>query len=202
MLVGSRLTTPSINYNPSNGARSGNFSIDPNGNMFAKSATLQSVTIKDNYGNVVMSSTGAIPSSKVTGLGDLASKDSLGYSELAGKPTLGPFAGLSKILSSNVSTYIASGAIGSAQINQAYINELFGKNASFFGTVYAENMSGDITDTITKPVQSENITSSETQVATLSIASATFARVLYIRRVKMNIPSSGEGARTDTEGAR
>ena len=253
LLVGSTLTTPSINYNPVSGARSSNFSIDPGGNMLAKSATLESVTIKDNNGNVVMSSTGAIPSSKITGLGNLASKDSLGYNELSGrpnlgtfaflselgyndlsgkptlgslasknslsynevtgkpalgslaylnslaydsvtgKPSLGPFAGLSKILSSNVTTYIANGAIGSAQIDQAYINQLFGQNASFYGTVYAENLSGDVTDTITKSVQSENIDSSETQIATLSIASASFKRVLYIRKVATNIPGVGDG---------
>ena len=140
--VGSSFTAPSINYDRISGARSGNFSIDPNGNMLAKSATLESVTIKDNNGNVVMSSTGAIPSSKITGLGALATQNAVDYSEvtgrpalgalaylsslaydsITGKPTLGPFAGLSKILSSNITTYIANGAIGSAQINQAYIN--------------------------------------------------------------------------------
>lgn len=208
LLVGSRLTTPSINYNPSNGARSSNFSIDPNGNMLAKSATLQSVTIKDNNGNVVMSSTGAIPSSKVTGLGNLASKDSLSYNELSGrpnlgslaylnslaydsitgKPSLGPFAGLSKILSSNVTTYIANGAIGSAQIDQAYINQLFGNNASFFGTVYAENLSGDITDTAIKefPVRTMDA-NSLTTIATINVGSASFDRVLYMKKASFTI---------------
>ncbi len=208
VIVGSRFTSPSINYNPSNGARSNNFSIDPNGNMLAKSATLESVTIKDSSGNIVMSSTGAIPSSKITGLGSFATKSSLSFNEVTGKPnfgnlaylnsiayddvtgkpSLGPFAGLSKILSSNVTTYIANGAIGSAQIDQAYINELFGNNASFFGTVYAENMQGDITDTAIKPFQHITMDANdETEITTLGIGSASFDRTLYIRKAEFTV---------------
>ncbi|MDN3390855.1 hypothetical protein [Pseudoalteromonas sp. APC 3691] len=253
LLVSSRLTTPSINYNPSNGARSSNFSIDPNGNMLAKSATLQSVTIKDNNGNVVMSSTGAIPSSKVTGLGDLASKDSLGYNELSGrpnlgtfaflsslgysdlsgrptlgslasknslsynevtgkpslgslaylnslaynsitgKPSLGPFAGLSKILSSNVTTYIANGAIGSAQIDTAYINSLFGQNASFYGTVYAQNLEGDVYDVLIKEGISLSINSSGDTIVSFSISPEPFARKVEITGIKCSGYAAYEG---------
>ncbi|URQ87741.1 DUF1983 domain-containing protein [Pseudoalteromonas sp. SCSIO 43088] len=216
VVVGSQLSSPSINYNPSTGARSNNFSIDPNGNMLAKSATLESVTIKDSSGNVVMSSTGAIPSSKVTGLGTFASKSSLNYSELGGKPTLGtlaaknslsfneltgyldydeitgkpvlgPFAGLSKILSSNVSTYIANGAIGSAQIDQAYINTLFGNNASFYGTVYAANIEGDVTDLRVKTSSNVNATthSQEYTVISFTIASLPFARSVTVSGIKI-----------------
>lgn len=204
VIVGSRFTSPSINYNPSNGARSNNFSIDPNGNMLAKSATLESVTIKDSSGNIVMSSTGAIPSSKVTGLGDLASKDSVDYDELTGKPalgslaylnslayddvtgkpSLGPFAGLSKILSSNVTTYIANGAIGSAQIDQAYINQLFGQNASFYGTVYADNIDGDVTDSMVKtPSASAMASTSYTEVLRFNVSAESFKRTITISPV-------------------
>ncbi len=260
LLVSSRLTTPSINYNPSNGARSGNFSIDPNGNMLAKSATLQSVTIKDNNGNVVMSSTGAIPSSKVTGLGNLASKDSLAYNEISGrpnlgafaflselgyndlsgkpafrdlafknsvdysevtgkpalgslaylnslaydsitgKPSLGPFAGLSKILSSNVTTYIANGAIGSAQIDQAYINQLFGQNASFYGTVYAQNLDGDVIDLTTKNIgRITNSGSGEVEVVRFSVSSQPFQRKIMIDGIRVSSnPSSNSNASSTT----
>jgi len=220
LLVSSRLTTPSINYNPSNGARSSNFSIDPNGNMLAKSATLQSVTIKDNNGNVVMSSTGAIPSSKVTGLGNLASKDSLAYNEISGrpnlgslaylnslaynsitgKPSLGPFAGLSKILSSNVSTYIANGAIGSAQIDQAYINQLFGQNASFYGTVYAQNLDGDVIDLTTKNIgRITNSGSGEVEVVRFSVSSQPFQRKIMIDGIRVSSnPSSNSNASSTT----
>lgn len=215
VIVGSRFTSPSINYNPSNGARSNNFSIDPNGNMLAKSATLESVTIKDSSGNIVMSSTGAIPSSKITGLGSFATKSSLSFNEVTGKPnfgnlaylnsiayddvtgkpSLGPFAGLSKILSSNVTTYIANGAIGSAQIDQAYINELFGNNASFFGTVYAENMQGDITDTITKEIPVITMgANEETQIGTLNVGSASFDRTLYIKKIKFTVTYESDQA--------
>lgn len=206
VVVGSELQTPSINYNKNTGARSQNFSMDPNGVIHAKAAVLESVVIKDASGNVVMSSTGAINSSQVDGLGSLAALNSLGYDALTGKPalgslaaldslgydaltgkptlgtlaslnalsynaltgkptlgslaaldsitydsvtgkpTLGPFAGLTKILKTNITTYIESGAIGSAQIDQAYIDTLFGNNATFLGTVYAEKIEGDLVD--------------------------------------------------------
>lgn len=189
IVVGSELNTPSINYNRTTGARSQNFSVDPSGNMVAKSAVLESVTIKDANGNVVMSSTGAVPYSVLTGkptlgslaalnslgynsltgkptlgtfaalnslsynsltgkptLGSLAALNSLAYNSLTGKPTLGPFAGLAKLLKTNVTTYIESGAIGSAQIDQAYIATLFGNNATFAGRVYAKKIEGDLVD--------------------------------------------------------
>jgi len=41
LLVGMELATPSINYNPVTGMRSGNFSIDPAGNMEVKNAKIQ-----------------------------------------------------------------------------------------------------------------------------------------------------------------
>lgn len=187
--VGSQLNSPSINYNPQTGARSNNFSVDPNGNMEAKSATLESVTIKDNNGNVVMSSTGAIPSSKITGLGALATLDGIDYDSLTGKPTLGPFAGLSKILSSNVTTYIANGAIGSAQINQAYINQLFGQNASFYGTVYANNIEGDVTDSMVKEgtvVESYN----EVTIAAFAISALPFVRTIVFSGLYAEMPAT------------
>ncbi|TMO16725.1 hypothetical protein CWB59_12455 [Pseudoalteromonas sp. S326] len=191
LLVGSRLTTPSINYNPSNGARSSNFSIDPNGNMLAKSATLESVTIKDINGNIVMNSSGAINADAIEGLN---------YNDLSGKPTLGPFAGLSKILSSNVSTYIANGAIGSAQIDQAYINQLFGNNASFFGTVYAQNLDGDVIDLTTKNIgRITNSGSGEVEVARFSVSSQPFQRKIMIDGIRVSSnPSSNSNASSTT----
>ncbi|GGI85805.1 hypothetical protein GCM10007978_24320 [Shewanella hanedai] len=186
VVVGSQLTSPSINYNPTTGARSNNFSIDPNGNMHAKSAVLESVTIKDNLGNVVLSSTGAIASSQVTGLGALATLNSLGYSALTGKPTLGSlaaknnitlasvtdsgvFAGLDKILSTNVTTYIASGAIGTAQIDQAWIAELFGNNATFSGTVYANRIEGDLVDGDTVVVSASDVQPDFQTIKTINV---------------------------------
>ncbi|TMS81129.1 hypothetical protein, partial [Pseudoalteromonas sp. S554] len=209
VIVGSRFTSPSINYNPSNGARSNNFSIDPNGNMLAKSATLESVTIKDSSGNIVMSSTGAIPSSKITGLGSFATKSSLSFNEVTGKPnfgnlaylnsiayddvtgkpSLGPFAGLSKILSSNVTTYIANGAIGSAQIDQAYINQLFGQNASFYGTVYAQNLEGDVYDAMAKKIDIVYSTSADKSIVSFTVSALPFARNIVISGVQ----ASGQG---------
>ena len=284
VIVGSSFSAPSINYNRSNGARSGNFSIDPNGNMLAKSATLESVTIKDYNGNVMLSS-GGIAWDSVTGSGKPESgadktsnnvalgtaisdtrnsndspdtywnykgqgtftefksrtaigapgagsfgtlvttvgwRDSSGgkitqvfygdygtyrrtsvsgtswsswqksYDEqnkpyLNDIPDSGRFAGLDKILSSNVTTYIANGAIGSAQIDQAYINTLFGNNASFFGTVYAANIEGDVTDLKVKTSSNVNAnsTNSEYTVINFYISSLPFARSVTVSGIQV-----------------
>lgn len=80
VVVGSKLTTPSINYDVETGTRSNNFSLDPSGNMVAKSAVLESVTIKDDSGNVMMSSTG-MPWSSVTGIGKPASNATANQSD-------------------------------------------------------------------------------------------------------------------------
>ena len=143
VVIGSELQTPSINYNKNTGARSQNFSLSPNGIMHARAALLESVVIHDANGNIIMSSSGAINSNYISGLGSLAFRNDVTLSNVSGA---GPFAGLQKILSSNITTYIESGAIGSAQIDQAFINELFGVNASFLGKVYAEKIEGDLVD--------------------------------------------------------
>ncbi|NRA62493.1 MAG: hypothetical protein HRU25_16645, partial [Psychrobium sp.] len=64
------------------------------------------------------------------------------------------FAGLSKIFSTNVTSYIESGAIGSAQINQAYIRTLFGHNATFSGRIFANKIEGDLVDGDEIPIPS------------------------------------------------
>ncbi|WP_278368931.1 phage tail tip fiber protein, partial [Pseudoalteromonas lipolytica] len=204
VLIGSELKTPSINYNKSNGVRTGNFSMSPDGTIKAISCILERVTIRDQSGNTVFSSDTnggvLIDASKVDGLGALATQNSVSYKDLSNKPTLGPFAGLSKILSSNVSTYIANGAIGSAQINQAYINSLFGNNASFYGTVYAANIEGDVTDLRVKTSPNVNATthSQEYTVISFTISSLPFARSVTVSGIKI-IGSHGFSAAPEAE---
>ena len=188
VVVGAELTTPSINYDPDTGARSQNFSISPNGIMSAKLAILESVIIKDASGNVVMSSTGAISSDNVSGLGNLATMDGLSISQISGAGALaskddidsssisglGAFAGLDKILGANITTYIESGAIGSAQINEAYIATLFGANATFSGEVFCQKITGDLVDADVVSVSASSVNSTWTTIATVSIARSEF----------------------------
>lgn len=175
--VGSRFTTPSINYDPNTGARSNNFSIDPNGNMEATSAVLKSVTITDEQGNVVFNSAGGVNASQVNGLGAMS--------------------GLDKILATNVTTYIESGAIGTAQIDQAYIAQLFGVNATFSGTVYAEKVEGDLVDGDTTYVSASTsaIYTTWTTIKTISIQrSNKFDVWLTINDLSYNFsPGNGVG---------
>ncbi|MBM7070871.1 DUF1983 domain-containing protein [Shewanella sp. 202IG2-18] len=123
LMVGSRLTTPSINYNPSTGARSNNFSISPNGTMHCNHAELKSVTIRDNSGSVVMSSGGSISHGRVSGLGSLATQNGVSTSQVSG-------------LQNAVTTFIDS----------AHINSLFGGSAIFTGKIYANKIEGDLVD--------------------------------------------------------
>lgn len=102
LVVGSKLTTPSINYDPETSTRTQNFSIDPSGNMVAKSAVLHSVTIKDAAGNTVFSSTGQVSAANVTGLGSLATANSLSFDDLTSKPTLGNLAALDSLSFDNL----------------------------------------------------------------------------------------------------
>ena len=159
LIVGSSLKSPSINYNPDTGARSNNFSIDSGGNMQAKSAVLQSVTITDEQGNVVFNSSGGVNASQVSGLG--------------------AFSGLDKILATNVTTYIASGSIGVAQIDQAYIAQLFGINATFSGEVFAEKITGDLID--------GDVVSVSASAASVSTSWSTIKSILVQRNVKYDV---------------
>lgn len=124
--------------------------------------------IRDAAGNVIFSSGSGISATYVSGLGALATADTLGYSSLTGsKPppdadrtasntaaaiaNQGSFATLNQINVHNVSTYIASAAIRNAQIENASITTLkiFGgavsKNAVATG-VYSASASVTLTE--------------------------------------------------------
>jgi hypothetical protein len=134
-------------------------------------------------------------------LGSLAALSSLAYDSVTGKPTLGPFAGLAKLLSTNVSTYIESGAIGSAQIDQAYIGTLFGKDASFSGTVYAENIDGDVTDLKVKATTSKTTTGTTAQVVlSFSVSSLPFARNIVVSGIHAKFDGNFASKSTEKVG--
>jgi len=89
-------------------------------------------------------------------------------------------------LSSNVTTYIANGAIGSAQIDQAYINQLFGQNASFYGTVYAQNIEGDVYDAKAKDISIVYSSNTNKNVVSFTVSALPFARNIVISGVQAN----------------
>lgn len=89
----------------------------------------RNLTIKDSAGNIVFSASGvsvtnitglgslatknSVAANEVSGLGTLATKDSVSTSDVSG---LGTFATLSKINTGNINTYIEAGAITNAYI--------------------------------------------------------------------------------------
>ena len=105
------------------------------------------LSIKDANGNVILSAGSPLAVSNVSGLGSLATANSVAYSDTTGtKPPTnadqtssntaanianqGAFATLGQISTSNVSTYIANGAIQNAQIGNASID-----NAKITGAI-------------------------------------------------------------------
>ena len=99
--------------------------------------------------------------------------NSLSYSSVTGKPTLGTLAALNQLTKLNATTYIEAGAIGSALIDQAYINELFGANATFSGTLSAAK--GSFSGTLNAATGSFS--------GSLSAASGTFAGTVYAEKI-------------------
>lgn len=99
------------------------------------------LSIKDAAGNIILAAGTPLATSNITGLGSLATQNSVSYGDVIGtKPPSdadktsaniaagisgqGSFATLDQITAANVSTYIASAAIKSAQIGNAEIGTL------------------------------------------------------------------------------
>ena len=122
------------------------------------------LSIKDSAGNIILAAGTALNVSNVTGLGTLATANSVDYSNLTGtKPPSdadktssniaagitdqGDFATLDQITSGNISTYIADLAVGTAQIAELAVDNAkignYIKSSDFNGTI---NASGNITD--------------------------------------------------------
>ena len=110
------------------------------GTVAATNATFQGLTVTDASGNVLLSSGGvtstalagaglgtlayqnSVSSGQVTGLGSLATQNSVNWNtQIVNIPAFGNFAYLDSITSANISTYIASAAIGTAYIANAAI---------------------------------------------------------------------------------
>lgn len=97
------------------------------GQLTAAQINSNGLSIRDTSGNIILNAgtgvfSGTTSSSNVTGLGDLATQDTVsGTTQVTG---LGGFAYLSSITSANISTYIASAAIGNAYISSLSATKL------------------------------------------------------------------------------
>lgn len=95
-----------------------------NGSLAATKIDTRNLDIRDAAGNVIFSSGVNLPASRVSGLGSLATQNSVDWNtQLVNIPGFGNFAFLSSITSANISTYIASAAIGTAYLANAAITE-------------------------------------------------------------------------------
>jgi hypothetical protein len=92
------------------------------GLLTAAQIDTRGLTIKDANGNVILSAGTPLAASRVSGLGTLATQNSVNWNtQLVNIPAFGNFAYLSSITSANISTYIQAAAIGTAYIANAAI---------------------------------------------------------------------------------
>lgn len=76
------------------------------------------LSIKDASGNTILSAGTPLSTSYISGLGSLATQSSVNWNtQIVNIPDFGNFAYLDSITSANISTYIASAAIGTAYIS-------------------------------------------------------------------------------------
>ena len=88
----------------------------------ANQINTRGLTIRDSTGKVLFGAGTALDKSNITGLGSLATQDSVNWNtQLVNVPAFGNFAYLSSITSANIGTYIAGAAIGTAYISDAAI---------------------------------------------------------------------------------
>ena len=87
------------------------------GTVVARCIDTRGLSIKDASGNVILAAGTPLAVSNITGLGLLATQNSVNWNtQISNIPGFGNFAWLSSITSANISSYIASGAIGTAYI--------------------------------------------------------------------------------------
>jgi len=88
------------------------------GQLTAGQIDTRNLTIKDSSGNVLFGAGTNLSTANITGLGTLATANSVNYNtQITNVPAFGNFAYLSSITSANISTYIAGAAIGNAYIS-------------------------------------------------------------------------------------
>lgn len=122
-LSASKLTAGTIDvgsYIQSNNyvANTSGWKIDGNGNGYFNSLSARNVTIYDTSGNIILSSGSGIivDYADITGTKPPSNADKTSLNTAAAITGQGGFATLSQITAANVSTYIASAAIGAAYI--------------------------------------------------------------------------------------
>lgn len=97
------------------------------GQLTAAQINTNGLSIRDTAGNIILNAgtgvfSGTTSYANVTGLGNLALQNAVDWnSQLVNIPGFGNFAYLNTITSANISTYIASAAIGTAYISNAAI---------------------------------------------------------------------------------
>jgi hypothetical protein len=94
-------------------------------------ATQSTVTTGQVTGLGTLATQSTVTTAQVTGLGTLATKSAVSWNtDISNIPAFGGFAYISSITSANISTYIASAAIGTAYISNAAITNALIANAA------------------------------------------------------------------------
>jgi hypothetical protein len=112
--------------------------LNVTGNINATSGTFRNITVYGANDSVLLSS-GGVPSTAVTGLGALATQNTVATGQVTG---LGGFATINQINTGNVSTYIAAGAIGNAYIGDFIQSSNFNGVIGAGGVISSSGTSG------------------------------------------------------------
>lgn len=142
----------------------------------------QGLAIYDNTGTLIFGAGGTLDLARVTGAGDLAALDTIGYGT-AYLTGFGTFAALSILNSGNISTYIASAAIQTALIADAAINTAKINDAAITSAKIqdASILNGDI---VNATILTGKIASATILAA--NIASATITNALIVDGTILN----------------
>jgi hypothetical protein len=128
------------------------------GTVSATGATFQGLTITDASGNVLLSSGGGVNGAYVSGLG--------------------AFAGLDEITSTNISTYIADGAIGNAHIGNFISSTNFNGVINSSGLITSNGTTGWAIGKAGNAVFQSIYARGDIQASSLNAATGTFSGTL------------------------
>lgn len=142
------------------------FQVDTNGYMQATGATLKQLTVLDAENNVILGSGG------------------IEYGSLNNLPSLGALASLSTISTGSISDFSSEVDTKiTTKITAAYIKTLL-VNQLISASIYAENIEGDVTDSLAKPTT--EYTGAYDLVTEKTLVSFTVSALPFVRTIKVD----------------
>jgi hypothetical protein len=145
------------------------------------------LSIKDASGNIILAAGSPLSTGNISGLGTLATQSSVNWdSQIVNIPSFGNFAYISTITAANISTYIASAAIGTSYISNAAITNALIANGAISNAKIGD---AEITTAKIGDGQITNAKIGNAQITTAKIGAAQ-VDTLTIAGNAVTVPSS------------